>query len=52
MKYKILRIDKNYDFHNDFTITELPKGAIALTDEEWKNRHFKIETTNEKKRAD
>ena len=38
MKYKILRTDGDYDFHNDSAITELPKGAIALTDREWENR--------------
>lgn len=38
MKYKILRTDGDYDFHNNSTITELPEGAIALTDEEWENR--------------
>lgn len=38
MKYKILRTDGDYDFHNDSTITELPEGAIALTDQEWENR--------------
>ena len=38
MKYKILRTDGDHDFHNDSTITELPEGAIALTDQEWENR--------------
>jgi hypothetical protein len=44
MKYKILRTDGNYDFHNNSTITELPEGAIALTDEEWELRLEPSET--------
>jgi len=47
MKYKILRIDGDYDFHNNSTITELPEGAIALTSEEWENRLLRIETNEE-----
>jgi hypothetical protein len=38
MKYKILRSDGDYDFHNNSTITELPEGAISLTEAEWENR--------------
>jgi hypothetical protein len=38
MKYKILRTDGNYDFHNNSAITELPEGAIPLTDQEWENK--------------
>lgn len=38
MKYKILRNDGDYDFINDLTINELPKGGILLTEEEWNNR--------------
>lgn len=47
MKYKILRTDGDYDFHNNSTITELPEGAIALTSEEWENRLLRIETNEE-----
>jgi hypothetical protein len=46
MKYKILRTDGDFDFHNNSTITELPEGAIALTDVEWKNR---LEPSNAQK---
>jgi hypothetical protein len=47
MKYKILRTDGDFDFHNNSTITELPEGAIALTDAEWENRLLRIETNEE-----
>jgi hypothetical protein len=29
----------NENWINDFTITELPIGAVLLSDDEWNNRH-------------
>jgi hypothetical protein len=52
MKYRILRVDGDYDYHNVSWIkdeAQLPRGSIVMTDEEWESRLFKVETAENKK---